>query len=273
MKIIAIDFDGCLVESQWPLIGRPREEVFKAALAEKAQGSALILWTCRTGKYLDDAVEFCRAHGLEFDAVNDNLPETVAAYGGSNCRKIVADEYWDDCAKLIPDLLYNLLTLPQAAAMLADLFGDECACNVCGIDEWLPGQCVHTFDGTCPDPEGEHECWRQFLEYYQQRKKTPRALSDADCDRLIEIANDISRTRLFRYVDKHGQEIEAGMKIRIGNDPPALVYACCTQEMDEDLGINASNEDYLKHHPDAERVYYSLINFPSGIIEIVKEDT
>ena len=101
-KIIAIDFDGCLVKSQWSGVGPPNLDVIQLALDEKARGAALILWTCRTGQYLEDAVRTCKQYGLEFDAINDNLPETVEFYGGSNCRKIVADEYWDDHAVLMP---------------------------------------------------------------------------------------------------------------------------------------------------------------------------
>ena len=80
------------------------------------------------------------------------------------------------------------------------------------------------------------------------------------------------RLRLFHYFDKHGREIKEGMLIRISDDPPERVYACSTQDMDEDLGVNASNEAYLKQHPDAEREYYSLSNFRADIIEIVEED-
>lgn len=79
------------------------------------------------------------------------------------------------------------------------------------------------------------------------------------------------RLRLFHYFDKHGQEIKEGMLIRIGDDPPERVYTCSTQDMDEDLGVNASNLAYLKHHPEAEQEFYSLCNFSSELIEIVEE--
>lgn len=72
----------------------------------------------------------------------------------------------------------------------------------------------------------------------------------------------------YHYVDKHGEEIKAGYMIRIGDDDPELVYSC-VNDFGHDLGINASNEVYLKAHPDADREYYSLNNFTSSIIEIV----
>jgi hypothetical protein len=46
---------------------------------------------------LQEAVDWCKEHGLEFDAVNDNLPETIKKYG-CNSRKIHATCYIDDLA-------------------------------------------------------------------------------------------------------------------------------------------------------------------------------
>ena len=94
-KIIAIDFDGTLFETEYPTILRPISPVISLAKAEREGGAKLILWTCREGAELDAAVEACRAEGLEFDAINDNLPEGKAKWG-NNPRKVAADEYWDD---------------------------------------------------------------------------------------------------------------------------------------------------------------------------------
>lgn len=58
-------------------------------------GDKLILWTCREGALLDEAVLWCLNRGLKFDAVNDNLPEDIEKYG-NNCRKVNADVYLDD---------------------------------------------------------------------------------------------------------------------------------------------------------------------------------
>ncbi|MBR4896507.1 MAG: hypothetical protein IKZ41_08760 [Clostridia bacterium] len=95
-KIIAIDFDGTLCENAWPKIGAAHEDVIAFAKYERQNGAALILWTCRCGELLDAAVAWCRERGLEFDAVNENLPERVAQYGGTESRKVSADEYWED---------------------------------------------------------------------------------------------------------------------------------------------------------------------------------
>lgn len=102
-KIIAIDYDGTLALNSYPQAGDPNWPVIEAAKIEKAGGSQLILWTCREGEELDVAIEACREWGLEFDAVNDNLPRMKEAWG-NNPRKIFANEYWDDRAMTLPVL-------------------------------------------------------------------------------------------------------------------------------------------------------------------------
>lgn len=96
-KVIALDFDGTLCQNAWPEIGAPNTEVISAALREQKNGAALVLWTCREGELLEQALDACRKWGLEFDAVNDSIPEWKDAFGNSP-RKIGASEYWDDKA-------------------------------------------------------------------------------------------------------------------------------------------------------------------------------
>lgn len=95
--ICAIDFDGTLVKDAYPAIGEINEDVVNLAKIAKAHGHKLILWTCRNGIYLTEALAFCHDIGLEFDAVNTNLPEVIDMWGGDT-RKVYANEYWDDKA-------------------------------------------------------------------------------------------------------------------------------------------------------------------------------
>jgi hypothetical protein len=98
-RIIAVDFDGCLCENAWPEIGKPNVELIERLKASQMWGGdKLILWTCREGESLAKAVEWCKARGLVFDAVNENLPERIEQYGGDS-RKVSADLYLDDKAK------------------------------------------------------------------------------------------------------------------------------------------------------------------------------
>ena len=96
-KIIAVDFDGCLCTANWPNIGQPNRQLIRMLKTARARGNKLILWTCREGQALSDAVAWCSRHGLQFDAVNDNLPEMNVLYG-VNSRKVGADIYIDDKA-------------------------------------------------------------------------------------------------------------------------------------------------------------------------------
>lgn len=101
---IAVDFDGTLCYSRWPDVGIPNTDLIECLKSCRAKGNKLILWTCREGKALADAVNWCDAQGLVFDAVNDNLPEVISLYG-NNSRKISCDFYIDDKNTTLSDLI------------------------------------------------------------------------------------------------------------------------------------------------------------------------
>jgi len=93
--IIAVDFDGTVVEHEYPSIGKTKLFAFETLKALQEKNHRLIMWTYRTGKELDDAVEFCRQNGIEFYAINKNYPEEEYVEGEIS-RKINADIYIDD---------------------------------------------------------------------------------------------------------------------------------------------------------------------------------
>lgn len=80
-KIIAVDFDGTLVENKWPEIGAPIEKNIAKVKDEQAAGAKIILWTNRVGEPLEKALSFCKEQGIHLDAVNENLPEIIKAFG------------------------------------------------------------------------------------------------------------------------------------------------------------------------------------------------
>lgn len=108
-KIYAFDFDGTLCREAFPAIGKPNKGMIRYAKRMKKHGHRLILWTCRSGERLREAVEWCASQGIEFDAVNQNLPEILEKFG-SDSRKITADYYIDDKMLRIQPLLLSVFS-------------------------------------------------------------------------------------------------------------------------------------------------------------------
>ena len=90
--IIAVDFDGTIVEHRYPDIGREKPFAIETLKKLTEEQHRLILWTVRKGKLLQEAVDFCRTRGLDFYAVNRNFPEE----NESEERKLRADLWIDD---------------------------------------------------------------------------------------------------------------------------------------------------------------------------------
>ena len=92
--IIAVDFDGTIVEDAYPEIGEAKIFAFDTMKRLQKDGHRLILWTYRHGKRLDEAVAFCKENGIEFYAVNKNYNEEVL--DDTIPRKLGADIFIDD---------------------------------------------------------------------------------------------------------------------------------------------------------------------------------
>ena len=104
--VLGVDFDGTLSFGKWPECGPANVGLLDFLKKRKVDGDKLILWTCREGEELEDAVQWCSIQGITFDAVNDNLPEIIEQYG-RNSRKISCDLYIDD--KAVAGNVYKLL--------------------------------------------------------------------------------------------------------------------------------------------------------------------
>ena len=92
--IIAIDFDGTIVEDAYPKIGKPIIFAFETMKKLQSEGHRLILWTYRSDIKLQEAVDFCKQQGLEFYAINKSYPEEE--FDGKISRKINATFFVDD---------------------------------------------------------------------------------------------------------------------------------------------------------------------------------
>ena len=96
---IAIDFDGTIVENSYPKIGKTMLFAFETLKALQGKKHQLILWTYRSGSSLEEAVNFCKEHGITFYAVNHSHPEEnfdYKNYFDVISRKIDADIFIDD---------------------------------------------------------------------------------------------------------------------------------------------------------------------------------
>lgn len=100
--IIAVDFDGTIVKHKYPSIGKEIPFAIKTLKLFQEKGHKLILWTYRSGKDLNKAIQFCEKRGLIFHAVNSNFEGEE--FDNTFSRKIYADIYIDD---------RNLLGIPE----------------------------------------------------------------------------------------------------------------------------------------------------------------
>jgi hypothetical protein len=87
--IIAIDFDGTIVDDAFPEIGEPKLFVFETLKQLVEKRHQLILWTTRTGNQLQKAVDFCKENGVEFYAINNSYPDEK--FQDMESRKIMCD--------------------------------------------------------------------------------------------------------------------------------------------------------------------------------------
>jgi len=111
--IIAVDFDGTIVENKYPLIGAEIPLAIESLIRlQHEEQHQIILWTVREGALLFEAVEWCKKKGLVFYAVNKDNPEQKSA--GS--RKLKADLFIDDLnLGGLPDwaLIYRMIKSDQ----------------------------------------------------------------------------------------------------------------------------------------------------------------
>ena len=94
--LIAVDFDGTIVEHKYPAIGKELPFAIETLKKLQSERHKLILWSVREGQLLDDAIAFCRERGLEFYAVNRDYPEEEKEQNNHFSRKLKVDLFIDD---------------------------------------------------------------------------------------------------------------------------------------------------------------------------------
>ncbi|WP_077196034.1 BT0820 family HAD-type phosphatase [Prevotella ihumii] len=94
--VIAVDFDGTIVEHKYPKIGSEipfATETLKQLIKD---GHQLILWSVREDELLQEAVDWCHERGVDFWAVNKDYPEEEHSKNNHYSRKLKADMFIDD---------------------------------------------------------------------------------------------------------------------------------------------------------------------------------
>lgn len=102
MRIVAIDFDGTIVEDKYPEIGALKPEAKKYINKLRADGYEVIIWTTRTHLKLLEAIEFLAKEGIKYNEINQSSQANLMMYNGQDSRKIFADMYIDDRGLLSP---------------------------------------------------------------------------------------------------------------------------------------------------------------------------
>lgn len=91
--VIAVDFDGTVVEHEYPKIGRAIPFAIETLLQLQKDGHTLLMWSVREGDLLQEAVDYCEKKGLKFYAANKNHPDEDRSRAA---RKLNADLFIDD---------------------------------------------------------------------------------------------------------------------------------------------------------------------------------
>ncbi len=125
--LIAVDFDGTIVEHRYPEIGKEQPFAIQTLKQLLQDGHRLILWTNRQGETLDEALDWCHERGIDFYAVNKSFPEET--FDHEEPRKLKVDMFIDDRnIGGLPDwgIIYEMISkhLTYREYMIRELTGD-----------------------------------------------------------------------------------------------------------------------------------------------------
>lgn len=104
---IAVDFDGTIVTHEYPYIGKPVPHAIETLQELVSKGHEIILWTMRSGRELDKAVEYLRKNNIPLYGINENPKQKSWTLS----PKAYAPIYIDDAALGCP-LIYGIHSRP-----------------------------------------------------------------------------------------------------------------------------------------------------------------
>lgn len=99
-KVVAVDFDGTIVENAYPKVGKPKWNVIEKLRKWHEEGHTIVIWTCRSNQTLLDAIQFLCENKVPYDYFN----EYPLNSWGDWTRKIFAHIYLDDRALNVADI-------------------------------------------------------------------------------------------------------------------------------------------------------------------------
>lgn len=112
--VIAVDFDGTIVEHRYPEIGEEIPFAIDTLKMLIADRNKVILYTMRNGKLLDEAVRWCSDRGVEFYAINSDVPNDFVSDRDKNFSSKVNADYFIDDRNIggLPDwtTIYKIIT-------------------------------------------------------------------------------------------------------------------------------------------------------------------
>jgi len=93
--IVAIDFDGTIVEHRYPAVGAPVPGALDVMRKiNKNPNNKIILYTMRSGVELQEAVDYLESNGIKLYGVNNNPDQ----HKWTKSPKAYAELYIDDAA-------------------------------------------------------------------------------------------------------------------------------------------------------------------------------
>lgn len=100
--IIAIDFDGTIVEDRYPEIGKLIDGAREVINRLYDEGYEIIIWSCRARVGKARAIEFLAKNGIKYHRFNESSPANLKQYNNVDTRKVYADLYIDDKGLMKP---------------------------------------------------------------------------------------------------------------------------------------------------------------------------
>lgn len=93
-EIVAVDFDGTVVDHRYPDVGPTLPLAVEKLKEMTTSGIKIILWTMRSGKELEDAVNWYKQHDIPLFGINKNPQQRH----WTSSPKAYAHLYIDDAA-------------------------------------------------------------------------------------------------------------------------------------------------------------------------------